>query len=113
MYSLAAIADKFISLDFDNSDTLNSYEFGLEIPAEHIFSLLDTDKDGELTDEELVRNIGSLQVQLNELLREEKKLQGLEDEVEEEVKQVAEVTDPYLQKKLMDLYKYIINPQKE
>ncbi len=108
-----ALADKFNSLDMDDSRTLNSMEFNEEIPTQRIFSLLDSDKDEELTYEELQTNIDSLRMKLYELKRELKTLQGLEVEVEEESQEVAEVTDPYLKKKLMDLYKYIMHPQRE
>ncbi len=73
---------------------------------------MDSDKDDQLTHDELLRNINGLRLTLNELKKELNTLQGLEEIVVESEEDVAETSDPVLQKKLMELYKYImINPQ--
>ncbi len=78
---------------------------------------MDSDKDDQLTHDELLRSIDGLRLKLNELKKELNTLQGLEEIVVESEESVAESTDtsdPVLQKKLMELYKYIMtNPQTE
>ncbi len=78
---------------------------------------MDSDKDDQLTHDELLRNIDGLRLKLNELKKELTTLQGLEEivvESEEDVAESTDTSDPVLQKKLMELYKYIMtNPQTE
>ncbi len=109
---ITAFADKFNSLDLDDTETIDADEFYEEIPTQHIFELLDSDKDDQLTYNELLTNINELRLKLNELQKELKTLQGIEEEVEETEEGMVKTSDPVLQKKLMELYKFIMNPNK-
>ena len=115
--SITAFSFKFNSLDLDDTKSIDADEFYKEIPTRRIFNMLDSNKDDQLTHNELLRSIDGLRLKLNELKKELKTLQGLEEIVEESEEDVAESTDtsdPVLQKKLMELYKYIMtNPQTE
>ncbi len=68
---------------FYNSKTIDAGEFDEEIPTQHIFTLLDSDKDDQLTHDELLRSIDRLRLKLNKLKKELKTLQGLEEIVVE------------------------------
>ena len=113
-----ALADSFVTLDNNDDDALDLEEFLAKIPKQYIFGLLDTNQDSALTYEEVLWSIDSLKLKINQIERELKELQsmenGLEDNSEEEptTENPDEESkyDPVLQQKLKELFEYMLHP---
>ena len=112
---IAALADSFIDLDSNDDNALDLQEFLAKIPKRYIFGLLDTNQDLALTYEEVLWSIDSLKLKINQLGRELKELQLLEDGLEAEEEPTTENPeessyDPVLQQKLKELFEYMLHP---
>lgn len=106
--------------NFDGEVTME--EFVMMIPKPIIFNLLDTNQDSFLTYSEILANVDSLKQKLAELNPETKDRENFTTEeteisTNEDDDQMSSVTteaskfedaDPELQKKLKELYEYIM-----
>ena len=119
---LTALLEDYMRMDQDDDGEVTMDEFVTIIPKPFIFKLLDTNHDSSLTYSEILANVNALRLKLAELSQE---AENRENSVTEETEastdedQISSVTtdadttveaaDPELQKKLKELYEYIMN----